>query len=71
MIKDYQVTLYCNNGKYRPVSCIIKCEESAPKMEKIKKGMEKICIKRYWNGSKDLNKYGYTKAKIRECGGAS
>ena len=24
MLKEYQVTLVCASGKYRPVSCIIK-----------------------------------------------
>ena len=24
MLKEYQVTLVCASGKYRPVSCIVK-----------------------------------------------
>lgn len=69
MIKEYQVTLMCNNGKYRPVSCLVKCEEidllnKEQKRALIKKGTQKICLKRYWTGS-DLTKYGYTKAKVR------
>lgn len=69
MVKEYQVTLMCKDGKYRPVSCLIKCEEldllnKEQKKDLIKKGTQKICLKRYWTGS-DLVKYGYTKAKVR------
>lgn len=70
MNKQYQVTLMCNNGKYRPVSCIITCEELdlSNKEEKkglVQKGVQKICVKRYWSNA-DLKKYGYTGAKVRE-----
>lgn len=69
MTKEYQVTLMCKDGKYRPVSCLIKCEElnlldKNQKKDLIRKGTQKICLKRYWTGS-DLMRYGYTKAKVR------
>lgn len=70
MMKEYQVTLMCASGKYKPVSCIIKSEEidltdKSAKIELVKQGTQKICAKRYWS-SKDLKKYDYTKAKVRE-----
>lgn len=70
MMKEYQVTLKCTNGKYKPVSCIIKSEEvnlnaQADKLALIKKGTVKIAQKRYWT-SADLKRYGYTKAIVRE-----
>lgn len=70
MIKQYQVTLVCNNGKYRPVSCIIKCEEldlinKEQKNALIEKGVQKICMIRYWSRS-ELTRFGYTKVKVRE-----
>lgn len=65
---EYQVTLYCGTGKYKPVSCIIKRAEAADlKAEKkslINSGMIKICQKRGWI-IKDLARYGYTTAKVR------
>lgn len=73
MIKDYQVTLYCPSGKYKPVSCIIKKDSAEIKtkgktvfIEELKKsGIQKICNKRYW-GNKELKMYGYTSIKVRE-----
>lgn len=70
MMKEYQVTLKCADGRYKPVSCIVRCEElvltnKSDKLALIKKGTEKICIKRLWS-SADLKKYGYTKAIVRE-----
>ena len=73
MLKEYQVTLSSTSGKYKPVSCIVKKDNT----EVITKGREvfikelqqqgiiKICQKRLWNNS-DLKKYGYTKVKVRE-----
>lgn len=61
---DYQVTLICASGKYKPVSCIIKSELGTPKADLIAKGIQKICNKRYWNKN-DLKKYEYTKVKVR------
>jgi len=70
MIKEYQVTLICESGKYKPVSCIIKSEEVdlADKVAKrtlVRQGTQKICVKRYWS-SADLKRYDYTRAKVRE-----
>lgn len=70
MNKQYQVTLMCNDGKYKPVSCIITCEElnlnhKEVKKNLVQKGIKKICAKRYWTNI-DLKKYGYTKVKVRE-----
>lgn len=63
-MKEYQVTLVAANGKYRPVSCIIKAEKYI-KTEVLRKGIEKICMKRGWSGA-DLKKFTYTTAKVRE-----
>lgn len=71
--KEYQVTLRCVSGAYKPVSCIVQYQQeddrdlskevfNKPKI--IRKGIEKICLKRYW-GNKDLEKYGYTRVKVR------
>ena len=73
MLKEYQVTLMCASGKYRPVSCIVKKDTdviaSIGKKEYTKQirkaGITKICQKRYWSGT-DLKKYDYTICKIRE-----
>jgi hypothetical protein len=67
----YQVTLFCNNGKYKPVASIVDVAKITTKEQKlaaIRKGTEKICIKRLWT-SAELKKYGYTKAKIRQAEG--
>lgn len=73
MKKQYQVTLICKTGAYKPVSCIIEVEQKQDidftkdtimKKEIIKRGVNKICASRYWT-AKDLQKYGYISAKIR------
>lgn len=66
-MKQYQVTLNSVSGKYKPVSCIITTDLSldTDKKEIINKGVTKICQKRYWT-KRELTKYGYTKAKVRE-----
>ena len=73
MIKEYQITLTCETGKYKPVSCIIKKDSEEIKaigktafigMLK-QEGIKKICQKRYW-GNKELKEYGYTRVKVRE-----
>ena len=66
-MKQYQVTLNSVSGKYKPVSCIITTDLSVDtdKKEIINKGVTKICQKRYWT-KRELTKYGYTKAKVRE-----
>lgn len=70
MMKEYQITLMCASGKYKPVSYIIKSEEvdltnKDAKKALVRQGTQKICIKRYWSSS-DLKKYDYTRAKVRE-----
>ena len=73
MKKQYQVTIMCRNGKYKPVSCIISMEQmedvdyTADKEKKrlIKNlGVTKICQQRYWTIN-DLKKYDYTRIIIR------
>ena len=65
MMKQYQVTLICKNGKYRPVSTIVTMEENSDKREVIKTGQKKIMAQRYWTVA-DLIKCGYTQCKVRE-----
>lgn len=73
MIKEYQVTLLCETGEYKPVSSIVKIDTlEYTKLGKIeyvkeirKRGIIKICQKRYWTNT-DLKKYHYTKIKTRE-----
>lgn len=70
---EYQVTLLCATGAYKPVSCLVKIDQTdsndltkIPEQKKkiLHKGIERICVKHYWRSS-DLKKYGYTKAKVR------
>ena len=74
MQKQYQVTMVCATGQYRPVSTIVTIEQSNddnlllnPKKKKeiIDKGIVRICQKRYWT-SREVIQYGYTKVKARE-----
>ena len=74
MIKEYQITLVCSTGQYKPVSCIIQEEQGnnlsdlskVPEYRKtlLDRGIKKICAKRYWS-SADLKRNHYTTAKIR------
>ena len=73
MIKQYQVTLFDNTKKYRPVSCIINYEQTEDKdlstdaiIKKaiLKKGVEKICLQRYWT-AKEIKQYNYIRGKVR------
>lgn len=64
MNKIYQVTLMCENKKYKPVSALVARKEGMDKKAIMTKGIEKICQKRLWT-SKDLSRYGYTICKIR------
>ena len=59
----YQVTLMCDNGKYRPVSTIVDLDTKDITTIKTK-GIQKICAQRYWT-KLNLKQYGYTKVKIR------
>ena len=73
MRKEYQITLFCSTGAYKPVSCIVKREQYSDadysanptvKKELQKMGVKKICEKRGW-GLNDLSRYGYTRYKVR------
>ena len=73
MLKEYQVTLICGSGAYKPVSCIVKREQysdvdyssnATVKKELQKLGIQKICGKRGWTLS-DLSRFGYTRYKVR------
>ena len=67
---EYQVTLFSNTDKYRPVSCIIKKEQTFDlsdnyiKRQILHEGMQKICFKRGWT-ARELAKYGYKTGKVR------
>ena len=61
---EYQITLFDKANKYKPVSAIVKAVATESQSALIKKGVEKICIKRGWD-KKDLVRYGYTTVKIR------
>lgn len=74
MQKQYQVTLKCATGQYRPVSTIVTIEQTTgdnklldpiEKKSIINKGIIRICQQRYWN-SRDVKKWGYTKVIARE-----
>lgn len=65
MKKQYQVTLMCDNGKYKAVSTIVTMEETNDKKAIMREGQKKIMIQRYWSMT-DLKRYGYTKGKVRE-----
>lgn len=73
MKKKYQVTIYCKDGVYKPISTIVEIEQeedidlTKDKVQKkviIQRGVNRICASRYWT-SKDLAKYGYLSAKVR------
>ena len=73
MKKEYQVTLICGSGAYKPVSCIVKREQysdvdyssnATVKKDLQKMGVKKICEKRGWRLN-DLVRFGYTRYKVR------
>ena len=73
MKKQYQVTLICATGQYRPVSTIVTRDQENdenmlldPKKKQaiITQGVVRICQQRYWT-DRDRKKYGYTKVKTR------
>ena len=74
MKKQYQVTMMCATGQYRPVSTIVTIEQETnvnllldtdEKHKIINQGIVRICQRRLWN-NRDVKKYGYTKVKARE-----
>lgn len=62
MNKKYQVTLFCKDGKYKPVSAIVDGGLSFAYIQL--EGIRKICMKRGWDKN-DLKRYGYTLCKVR------
>ena len=74
MIKQYQVTIFHKNNKYKPISTIVSRHQenndnlllNKAQREAIKiAGIKKICMKKYW-GTSDLKAYEYTRVKLRE-----
>ena len=73
MMKQYQVTIFCVSGKYKPVSCIVRMDTTLREEQGNKefvnrlrtKGITTICNKRGWSGA-DLERYGYLKIKLSE-----
>ena len=65
MKKQYQVTLLCKTGQYKPVSTIVTLEATDDKQLIMREGQRKIMIQKYWTMT-DLKKYGYTSGKVRE-----
>ena len=73
MKKDYQITLICSTGQYKPVSCIITKDTDEITtigkkafVEKVRNaGIIKICQKRGWSDI-ELKKFHYTQVKMRE-----
>ena len=61
MLVNYQVTLFCTTGQYRPVASIVSYEQEDASVDLskdkekrapiIQRGIEKICAKRYWKGA--------------------
>jgi len=67
---EFQVTLFCITGKYKPVSTIVKrktaCDisDATIKRQILNEGMQKICNTRGWS-ARDLAAYGFKTGKIR------
>ena len=71
--KQYQVTLFCPERKYKPVATIVKLQQlidvdlskNAEERKNIRiMGLKMICSKRGWD-NKDLSRLGYSKVKVR------
>ena len=74
MMKEYQVTMMCVTGQYKPISTIVKVEQQddvnllldqEQKKNIVNKGVVAICHKKYWT-TREVKKYGYIKVKCRE-----
>jgi len=68
-MKDYQVTLFDEQGRYKPISTIVQAEDvclmnTEAKNKIIRMGIKKICIRKCWR-TRDLRNSGYTKAVVR------
>lgn len=68
---EYQVSLFCKSGKYRPVSTIVRRKvqvdltNATDKKKIMNDGIIKICQMRGWT-SRDLQRYDYLKSRVRE-----
>ena len=74
MQKQYQVTMVCATGQYRPVSTIVTIEQSNddnlllnPKKKKeiIDKGIVRICQKRYWTSREVISAQIYQQIQCK------
>ena len=71
MMKEYQVTLFAKNKKYKSVACIVRdskgynLDDPTDRKHLIKRGVEKICILRGWT-TRDLEELTFLTAKVRE-----
>lgn len=71
--KQYQVTIYNEDNKYKPISTIVTIRQqenitlgdTQHKRYVIQQGIQKICNKKYWT-TRDMNYYRYTKVRVRE-----
>ena len=71
--KQYQVTIYNEDNKYKPISTIVTIRQqenitlgdTQHKRHVIQQGIQKICNKNYWT-ARDMNYYRYTKVRVRE-----
>ena len=67
-MKIIQVTIFCSNGRYKPVSTLLKVESvaffNAHKREQLRRASTNICAKRGWTAD-DLHRLGYDKMKCR------
>jgi len=67
---EYQVTIFCATGKYRPVSTIIRTKEivnlsdNAVERDLVHRGLQKICAEHGWT-SADLKKTDFRTGKVR------
>ena len=72
MIKQYQVTIFHKNNKYKPISTIVSRHrenndnvllDKTPRESIEIEGIKKICMKNYlW--SSDLKAYEYTRVNL-------
>lgn len=67
---EYQVTLFSKDGKYKPISALVKKSDPIDLKDKttvknlLVEGTIKICQKRLWQ-KETLLRYGYTIGKVR------
>lgn len=67
MIK-VQVTYFCTNGKYKPISTVISVPSTFDLYKRkqywYERAKRNIMAKRYWT-NEDMEKYGYTEVNAR------